>query len=687
MKISTPQKHVALLLIIVVIPGFVAAQYLSHLSATKDDAVYTTYAAPMERSDYQTDRAWSLMWYHEPENIEFFAQRGERFGMAFMLGDDFRSSLERFYSEPVITVSYPDLVKFHFYPYRNIRVDVFFDVYSSTLAFAKYTLTNEGNRPINLKAFPYIRFQHKIDDPVYSDSAFFFKSEIVRDGWMREHDIPYGGSYSSVFLTFPACPDAGTCEALPKLKEQVSTKSSFAPNHQTHVFYQECTWQIQPGESRLLTLITGTDGKSGNQEELTSTCRQLITIDQEQLVTKDEMLFADIPDIRFDNEAWNAVYWNSFNLMRQCMMPPEGKCSYNYYVFSREPKWGWGYGGQVFHESLTMTAYALMDGESAMNSQRVFMERQLSSGYINYRTGPYLDEQIPYNGQLTSSAPWYNYENWEVYKITKDKTFLQQAYRSGKRFYNYFTANRDSDGDGLCEWGAHAELESVRDARVAVWDNVGWPANFEGPDINAMLVMEAKSLAGMARELHYEKEAGEWLEDAGKRSALINRYLWDSIQGFYFNVNKNDETFTYQQEDDLKIKEIIGFLPLWAGVADSLQAATLVAAMTDPGQFGRKYGIPSLSAEDDYYNPIGYWNGPVWVQWQYLVFRGLLDYGYTGEARALAEKVLDNMAFHLKNDHVFWEFYSADDPEAGWNKTYIWAGIAARMLYDLNNIP
>ncbi len=39
--------------------------------------------------------------------------------------------------------------------------------------------------------------------------------------------------------------------------------------------------------------------------------------------------------------------------------------------FSREPKWGWGYGGQVFHESLVMLAYAFMDPESAMNSQRV----------------------------------------------------------------------------------------------------------------------------------------------------------------------------------------------------------------------------------------------------------------------------------------------------------------------------
>ena len=34
----------------------------------------------------------------------------------------------------------------------------------------------------------------------------------------------------------------------------------------------------------------------------------------------------------------------------------------------------------------------------------------------------------------------------------------------------------------FAEWGAHAVLESVRDARVAVWDEVGDPTNFDAAD-------------------------------------------------------------------------------------------------------------------------------------------------------------------------------------------------------------
>jgi glycogen debranching enzyme len=317
-----------------------------------------------------------------------------------------------------------------------------------------------------------------------------------------------------------------------------------------------------------------------------------------------------------------------------------------------------------------------------MNSQRVFMDRQKPDGYINYRTGPWLNETIETNGTPTCSAPWFNYENLEVYKITGDRQFLKEAYISGKKFYQYYLANRDSNNNGLCEWGGHAELESVRDARVAVWDKVGWAANFEGPDVNSMLVREAKSLAEMAEQLGLTGESGRWIDDAVLRSALINKTMWDPETGFYYNVNKKDQSFSFHLPDDLKVKEIIGFLPLWAGVADAQKAYALIEKMQDTAEFWRPYGIPSLSATCDYYCPIGYWNGPVWVQWEYLLYRGLRDNGYTKVADQLAGRVLDNMICHLKTDHAFWEFYSADDQQAGWNKSYIWAGIAARFIID-----
>lgn len=408
----------------------------------------------------------------------------------------------------------------------------------------------------------------------------------------------------------------------------------------------------------------------------------LLSIDFEPFWRYNKELFANVPALTTNNEEELLLYKSAWNMMRQVMYPPEGRSPFNYYVFSREPTWGWGHGGQVFHESITMLAYAYLDPESAMNSQRVFSQRQYDNGYINYRTGSYLDEIIEYNGQLTSSAPWYSWLNWEIYSITQDRKFLEEMYASSKKFYNFYISERDDDGDGLLEWGGHAILESVRDALVAVWDEVGWPSNFESIDLNCMMVMEAKALENMALALGLTDEAAQWRKDHEQRTTLINQVFWDEENGFYYNVNKTDNSFTFKTENDLKRDEIIGFLPLWAGVADGAKAKRLVQKLTDPAQFWRKFGVPSLSAADPYYNDKGYWNGPVWVEWNYLIFQGLKDYGYHQEAAVLTDKIAAVMISQLKQNHNLWEFYSPDEDWAGYHKTYIWAGIINRMLMD-----
>ncbi|MFZ0390988.1 MAG: trehalase family glycosidase, partial [Calditrichia bacterium] len=441
---------------------------------------------------------------------------------------------------------------------------------------------------------------------------------------------------------------------------------------------------LQPGAAENLRIIRGVSRMEKSPDDLITEAQELLQTDLVPFQKENEKLFSAVPQRNFSTPGQEMLYWSAFSLMRQVMLPPEGRSSYNYYVFSREPTWGWGHGGQVFHESITMLAYAHMDPVSAMNSQRVYSERQYENGYINYRTGSYLDEMIEYRGQLTSSAPWYAWQNWEVFKITGDKEFLQEMYESSKRFYNFYVSNRDSDGDGLCEWGGHAVLESVRDARVAVWDEVGWPSNFEGVDVNSMLVKEARALANMAAGLGLQAEAQQWNRDADNRSKLINQFMWDEQTGFYYNVDKKDNDFTYEKPDDLKRQEIIGFLPLWAGIAGEQQARRLVENLTDSTKFWRRYGVPSLSADDSYYNPTGYWNGPVWVEWDFLIMQGLLNYGYKTEARELVDRVAENMILQLEKDHQLWEFYSPDDQWAGYHRQYIWAGVINRMLMDVN---
>jgi hypothetical protein len=672
------------------------AQYLSNLQATQDDPVYTTYAAALNRSEYIVNQGYQFVWFDPAKGLNFEVKQAGNWGLAFKADGKVVTKLEQFYQKPVITASYSDLVKYYYYPFKNIKVETFFLVYSSRIAVRDIKVTNESSFDYEFSLFPYLSIiDKKFTEIKQSENinGISFQHKESPDSWMKEHNIPFQENLVNVFV-IDSQPDSwGSYDGLSLGRDTSKTllfNNLKSPSlnetltDEANVIALQKNYNLKPGETVTVRVIRGIAEAEKDPADLISFTTNFMKEDLNKYLKEDEKLYSRIPELRFDNEEHESLYWNAFNLIRQCMLPPEGKSSYNYYVFSREPRWGWGYGGQVFHESLVMLAYAFMDPESAMNSQRVYIERQWDNGYINYRTGPYLDEQIVTNNEYTSSAPWYNWQNWEIYKITGDKKFLKEAYESGKKFYSYYVSSRDKDDDGLVEWGAHAVLESVRDARVAVWDEVADPVNFDAVDANSMLVSEAKALAGMAEELGLNDEMEKWTEDADNRTELINKYMWDNETGFYYQVDKKDNDFTYEKKNDLKRKEIIGFLPMWAGVASKEQAAELVKSLLNEDEFWRNFGIPSLSASDPYYSPIGYWNGPVWVQWQYLIIRGLIDYGYKEEAKQLMNKVLDNISNQLKRDHFFWEFYSADDYQAGWNKTYIWTGIIARMLIDLN---
>jgi len=680
-----------LLLLILATNKLCSQVVYKNLRFSPEDAIYTTYAAALERSDYKSDIAYDLIWNNPGRTVGMSSEKSGETGLLIMKGSQQAFRTEVFESGPVISNSYCDMTDVEYEPLRNIRIKATFCVYSSNVLVQEYTITNTAWEVCSIVLIPYFMLEAGLNDPQYGPEGVFTFSHLrPKDHWMQEHQIPFTEQFDNQFI-FSETPDNYQIseKKIPDcVPENPRTQHPpFSGVAKSLLFIRQLT--IQPGESKTFR-IARTSKPRGVQVRPGLIPDNILSINLSQVRKANEVLYARIPFLPSLGQGSNTMkkdriglYYSAFSLMRQCMMPAEGECSYNYYVFSRERKWGWGYGGQVFHESLAMLAYVYMDPVSAMNSQRVFMERQHQDGYINYRTGPYLNETIPYNGVKTSSAPWYSYINYEIYKVTKDKSFLIDAYESGRKLYRWFILNRDKDEDGLYEWGGDATLECVRDGLVATWDKVSKPENLEGPDLNSMLVREALSLSYMALELNMNRDAAYWKDLARKHAERSQKQLWDPETSFYYNTLLSTNGFTFLQNNDLKVKEITGFLPLWANLCSREQASSLIQTLYNPEEFWRPYGIPTLSARDDYYNPMGYWNGPVWVQWQYLIFRGLRDYGYQKLADALAEKVIDQMIWHLKNDHTFWEFYSPDDRHAGWNRTYIWAGIVARMMIDM----
>jgi glycogen debranching enzyme len=190
----------------------------------------------------------------------------------------------------------------------------------------------------------------------------------------------------------------------------------------------------------------------------------------------------------------------------------------------------------------------------------------------------------------------------------------------------------------------------------------------------------------IAKELGDTSGVREWSTKFDRTARLINAHMWDTQDKFYYNVSMTDHSFEFEGQS-LKRKELIGFLPMWARVASKQQAEALVRHLTDDASFWRTYGIPTLAANDPHYTPFVdgccRWNGAVWLLWDYMVMRGLENYGYDKLARQVGEKMMLAVSTQLSVNHHFWESYSPDFPVQESPSNYIWDSIMARVLIDM----
>ena len=656
---------------------------LSHLNAGPNDPLYTTYAAPLSRSEYFVDQAYHLNYYSPELGVTWETQKARDMALSWRLGKMNVAATRDFYERPVVHRSYTDLAEIEYWPFTTIQVRETFDVYSSRMAIWDVEVTNHADTPQELTAYAY--YLNSADVAAeFRDQQYVLFQHTVDWKQISESQHPrFDPNFRDILLAsfkadaWSAQPDAAL---VPKNRSQIKG------------FAVAKKWTLAPHATQRFRIVRGMQQSREKPEDLIGTAKKLLDLPLSSVITESEKQYRNIPrDLNLPNRDDELAYWSAFNLVRQQMMPPEGEARTNYYVFSREPTWGWGHDGQVFHESIVMLAYAFMDWRSAQHSQRVFIDRQRPDGYIGYRVGPYVNRTFPLDDEDTSSAPFFNWTNWEIYQVSHDRRFLAQAYESGAKFANFFLRTHNKDGDGFLEWGGNAMLECVRDSRDAVWSALGGddasPKKVKSLDLTVMMVKETRSLAAMARELGRPDDAARWKREADRMSELVRTRMWDADTGFFYNLARDTGTFATKDGVSMKRREIIGFLPLWAGIATKQQAAALHRELTNPASFWRRFGVPTLAANDSYFDSevttCCQWNGAVWLLWDYMVMRGLLDYGYRADAEELVRRNLDAVTFQLRNNHRFWESFSPDYTQLNSPKNYIWDAIIARMMIDL----
>jgi hypothetical protein len=187
---------------------------------------------------------------------------------------------------------------------------------------------------------------------------------------------------------------------------------------------------------------------------------------------------------------------------------------------------------------------------------------------------------------------------------------------------------------------------------------------------NSLLCKANGDLAEIARILGQNPSPHEEL--AEKTKGAINEKLWDEDGGTYLD---------YDLVDDGLIRMYFGpnlAGPLYAGIPDQDRSRRVIDTLENDGFGLSDESVTPIPSYDMYgygFSETRYWRGPVWINIDWFLMRGLAAYGYEGHARRLRETIVE-----LCRSEGFNEYFHPTSGEGLGSILFSWS---AALLLDV----
>lgn len=216
--------------------------------------------------------------------------------------------------------------------------------------------------------------------------------------------------------------------------------------------------------------------------------------------------------------------------------------------------------------------------------------------------------------------------------------------------------------------------------------------------LNCLMYKELSAMEYICEKMGLKDKKAYYHNEAEELKKAVQDNCWDERMGFYFSADLNllaidEDNWLHKgapKHWDCLIQRIevwTGFMAMWSEIATKEQAKRIVQEhFYNEKTFSSPFGIRSLSKLEKMYvikgsgNP-SCWLGPIWGIVNYMVFSGLLKYGYEKEARDIAEKTVLLFGRDIESCGAMHEYY---DPETG--NPVIHEGFQSWNLLALNMI-
>lgn len=176
-------------------------------------------------------------------------------------------------------------------------------------------------------------------------------------------------------------------------------------------------------------------------------------------------------------------------------------------------------------------------------------------------------------------------------------------------------------------------------------------------DLNSLLYKYEKDLSDLYGILGDSKKKKYFLAQANRRKRAINQLMWD---GFFFD-------YDYSKKKANIFYSLAGYYPLWANLASMEQAKKMVLSLKQFEYSGGLANTQKTGLSKDY-RQWDYPHGSPALQW--MVIKGLLNYGFIPQAKRIANRWLDMNTLVYRTTREFWSRYDVVKKTEGNDNRY-----------------
>ncbi len=184
---------------------------------------------------------------------------------------------------------------------------------------------------------------------------------------------------------------------------------------------------------------------------------------------------------------------------------------------------------------------------------------------------------------------------------------------------------------------------------------------------NSIFIRANECLSEIADTI--DQNLPEHLAECMTKSRLVLEQLWDGYSSQYYSRN-------YYTNKLIRVPSIATLMPLYAGCISPERAEQLVKMLHQNNMFDSPFPVASVPLSSKDFSALRYWQGPTWLNTNWLIVKGLERYGYKVEA-----KIIKQSSIALVEQNGFYEYFSPIDGTPAGAKNFSWtAALAIDLL-------